>query len=269
MTIHFDFSAKVILVTGGTKGVGRGIAEAFLQAGATVIVSGRNKPETLPSFGDNQAAFIAMDVRDSQQIESAIQQIKDRYERLDVLINNAGGTPFALADDMSPRFSEKIVALNLLGPLYCAQAANTLMQQQENGGSIINIASVSGTRPSPGTAIYGAAKAGLLNLTQSLAVEWAPKVRVNAITAGMILTEQSHLHYGDEDGIAAVAATVPLGRLALPQDIAGICLYLASDAASYLSGTSITAHGAGERPAFLDAANVEQNLTDASVKKDT
>ena len=109
-------------------------------------------------------------------------------------------------------------------------------------------------RPSPGTAAYGAAKAGLLSLTQSLAVEWAPKVRVNAITAGMIRTEQSDLHYGDAAGVARVAATVPLGRLAEPRDVGDVCLFLASPLSSYVSGASLLLHGGGEKPAFLDAA---------------
>ena len=108
------------------------------------------------------------------------------------------------------------------------------MQQSVDGGSIVNIASVSAERPSPGTAAYGAAKAGLLNLTRTLAVEWAPKVRVNAVTAGMIRTEQSHLHYGDQAGVDAVAATVPLGRLAEPEDIGDAC----SDAIAKAKGES-------------------------------
>ena len=127
------------------------------------------------------------------------------------------------------------------------------MQSQDSGGTIINIASVSGTRPSPGTAAYGAAKAGLLNLTQTLAVEWAPKVRVNAVTAGMIRTEQAHLHYGDEEGIARVAATVPLGRLGEPRDVGNVCLFLASPLASYVSGANLLVHGGGEKPAYLEA----------------
>ncbi len=176
------------------------------------------------------------------------------HGRLDILINNAGGSPFADAATASPRFSKAIIELNLLAPLVFAQRANTVMQQQPEGGVIINIASVSGTRPSPGTAAYGAAKAGLLNLTGSLAVEWAPKVRVNAVTAGLIKTEQSALHYGDEAGIARVAATVPLGRLGDPSDVADACLYLASPLARYVSGANLLVHGGGERPAFLAAA---------------
>ena len=128
------------------------------------------------------------------------------------------------------------------------------MQEQDEGGVILNIASVSAMRPSPGTAAYGAAKAGLLSLTQTLAVEWAPKVRVNAVTAGMIRTELAHLHYGDEDGIARVAATVPLGRMGEPRDVGDACLFLASPLASYVSGASLLMHGGGEKPAFLGAA---------------
>jgi NAD(P)-dependent dehydrogenase (short-subunit alcohol dehydrogenase family) len=132
------------------------------------------------------------------------------------------------------------------------------MQAQGEGGVIVNIASVSGTRPSPGTAAYGAAKAGLLNLTRSLAVEWAPKVRLNCVTAGMIRTEQAHLHYGGEEGIARVSATVPLGRMGLPSDVANCCLFLASPLASYISGASLVMDGGGERPAFLDAATANK-----------
>ena len=128
------------------------------------------------------------------------------------------------------------------------------MQEQPEGGSIINIASVSAIRASPGTAAYGAAKAGLLSLTQTLAVEWAPRVRINAVTAGMIKTELAHLHYGDEAGIARVAASVPLGRLGEPSDVGDACLYLASPLASYVSGANILLHGGGEKPAFLAAA---------------
>jgi NAD(P)-dependent dehydrogenase (short-subunit alcohol dehydrogenase family) len=142
----------------------------------------------------------------------------------------------------------------LIAPLNFAQKANAVMQEQETGGVIINIASVSATRPSPGTAAYGAAKAGLLSLTESVAVEWAPKVRVTAIIAGMIRTEQAHLHYGDEEGIAAVGQTVPLERMGEPRDIGDTCLYLASPLASYVSGSSVWVHGGGEKPAFLAAA---------------
>jgi NAD(P)-dependent dehydrogenase (short-subunit alcohol dehydrogenase family) len=249
-----DMSGKVVIVTGGGKGVGRGISSRFLEAGATVVVCGRSQPATLPSGGGRQAVFVAADVRQIDDIDKVVAFTTDGFGRIDVLVNNAGGAPVADAATASPRFSEAIIRLNLIAPLNCAQRANAVMQRQETGGVIINIASVSGTRPSPGTAAYGAAKAGLLNLTQTLAMEWAPKVRVNAVTAGMIQTEQAHLHYGDAAGIAAVAATVPLGRLGEPEDVGDVCLFLASPLARYVSGASIALHGGGERPPFLAAA---------------
>ena len=250
-----NFSGKAIIVTGGGKGVGRGITECFLGAGANVVICGRSAPQDLPSSAGRTAKFIACDVRDYEQVEACVEFAVQEFGRLDVLVNNAGGAPYAEAATASPRFSEAIIRLNLIAPLNFSQVANRVMQQQESGGNIINIASVSTIRPSPGTAAYGAAKAGLVNLGTSLAVEWAPKVRVNALVVGLTQTEQSHLHYGDEEGIAAVGATIPLGRMAVPADIGQACLFLASPMASYVSGTSFAVHGGGEKPAFLGAAN--------------
>lgn len=257
MQASLDYSGKVVIVTGGGKGVGNGISERFLSLGATVIICGRTEPEQLPQIGENTAIFSSVDVRDVDAIFSFVEHVAAAHKRIDVLINNAGGAPAADAATVSPRFSESIIRLNLLAPLNFSQACNAVMQQQASGGAIVNIASVSAVRPSPGTAAYGAAKAGLVSLTTSLAVEWAPKVRTNAIIAGLIRTEQSHLHYGDEAGIDAIANTIPLGRLALPQDIGDACVFLASDLASYISGSTLTIHGGGEKPAFLGAANVE------------
>jgi NAD(P)-dependent dehydrogenase (short-subunit alcohol dehydrogenase family) len=250
MEAAWEFSGRVVLVTGGAKGIGRVIVDRFVAAGATVVACGRNEPEDLRT-----EAFIACDVRDPDQVDAMVSRIVDEHGRLDVAVNNAGGSPSADAATASPRFSEAIVRLNLLAPLHVAQAANRIMQEQDGGGSIVNIASVSGIRPSPTTAAYGAAKAGLLNLTQTLAVEWAPKVRVNAVTAGLIRTELAAMHYGDEEGIAAVGATVPLGRMGEPDDVASACLFLSSPLAAYISGANIVVHGGGERPAYLSAAN--------------
>ncbi len=248
-------SGRAVIVTGGTRGVGRGISLRFLEAGAQVVVCSRREPDAAIEVDGRQALFVAADICEIAQIDSVIEFVGDRCGRLDVLVNNAGGAPAAEAATVSPRFSESIIRLNLIAALHFSQKANAVMQRQPEGGSIINIASVSGIRPSPGTAAYGAAKAGLLSLTQTLAVEWAPKVRVNAVTAGMVETEQAELHYGDEQGIAAVAATVPLGRLGQPSDVGNTCLYLASALASYVSGANILMHGGGERPAFLAAAS--------------
>jgi NAD(P)-dependent dehydrogenase (short-subunit alcohol dehydrogenase family) len=249
-----DFRGRVALVTGGARGIGRGIAERFLEAGAEVAICGRNAPESAPSFDGRSAAFFACDVRDAEQVARMTDEVAQRFGRLDTLVANAGGAPAADAATASPRFHERIIQLNLIAPLHCAQRANAVMQQQPEGGVVQFIASVSAIRPSPGTAAYGAAKAGLLSLAASLAVEWAPRVRVVAITAGLIRTEQAHLHYGDEAGVAAVGRTIPLGRMGDPEDIADACLFLASPLARYVSGTSLLAHGGGEAPAFLGAS---------------
>jgi NAD(P)-dependent dehydrogenase (short-subunit alcohol dehydrogenase family) len=261
-TTPFDFVGKVAVVTGGGRGIGRSIAEGFLAAGADVVVCGRSDmaEEDLPAAPDGggslrRASYVVADVRDPEQGVSLIRAAQERFGRVDALVNNAGGSPEADAATVSPRFFASIVTLNLLAPFYCGQAANAVMQRQADGGSIVNVGSVSGTRPSPGTAAYGAAKAGLINLTQSLAVEWAPKVRVNCVSAGMVATDGALDHYGGEAGMARVAATVPLRRFATPRDVADLCLFLSSPSlAGYVSGANLVANGGGERPAFLAAA---------------
>ena len=255
MDTNNDFQHQVVLVTGGTKGIGKGIAQAFLAAGATVVVCGRQQPEALPAASGRTADFIACDVREAQSVKDLIDAVKTRHGRLDVLVNNAGGAPAVDAATVSPRFHEGVLRLNLFSTLHASQAANAVMQEQDGGGVIVCIGSISALRPSPGTAAYGAAKAAVLSLVSSLAVEWAPKVRVVAVSPGLVRTEQSHLHFGDDAGIASVAQTIPAGRLAEPEDIANACLYVASKRASYMSGTNLLLHGGGERPAFLGASN--------------
>ena len=169
MQSALDFSGKVVIVTGGGKGVGKGISERFLEAGADVAICGRSEPESLPTANGRTAFYRALDVRDPDAVQAFVSEVAEHYGRIDVLVNNAGGAPFADAATASPRFSESIVRLNLLAPLFFAQACNAVMQQQQSGGSIVNIASVSAQRPSPGTAAYGAAKAGLMGANAMLA----------------------------------------------------------------------------------------------------
>ena len=247
MSLPLDLAGRVALVTGGSKGVGLGIARTLAAAGSTVVTCSRSEADT--GF-DHRAC----DVRDPEAVAALVEGIVADHGSLDVLVNNAGGAPYAEAAGASPRFHAKVVELNLLAPLLVSQAANAVMQGQAAGGAIVNVSSVSALRPSPGTAAYGAAKAGLDSLTRSLAVEWAPKVRVNSVDVGMVRTEQTGEHYGGEDGVARIAATVPLGRLATPEDVGGLVAFLASDLASYVSGSTIECHGGGEAPAFLTAA---------------
>ena len=244
------FDGQVVLVTGGCRGVGRGIARRFADAGAQIAICCRHEPDDLPAGW----LFVEADVREPDDVDRVIAATRERFGRLDVLVNNAGGSPPADTATASPRFTAGIIALNLTAPIVCAQRANAVMQAQDDGGCIVNIASVSGVRPSPNTLAYGAAKAGLLNATQTMAVEFAPKVRANAVVVGLVVTEQAHLFYGDDEGIASVGATVPLGRMAEPGDVADVCLFLASPLARYVNGAQVLVHGGGERPAYLDAA---------------
>lgn len=250
--MDLNLGGRVVLVTGGVRGVGAGISEVFAGQGATVVTCARRPVDGLPY------EFHRCDVRDPDAVAAMIDGIVDRHGRLDVVVNNAGGSPHALAAEASPRFHQKVIELNLLGMLNVSQAANAVMQNQSHGGAIVSISSVSGRRPSPGTAAYGAAKAGVDSLTATLAVEWAPKVRVNAVVAGMVATEQVELFYGDAESQDSVAATVPLGRLAQPADIGWATAFLASDAASYISGATLAVHGGGESPPYLSASSVNK-----------
>jgi NAD(P)-dependent dehydrogenase (short-subunit alcohol dehydrogenase family) len=245
-----------VVITGGTRGIGAGIARAFLQGGGRVLVCGRTQPADpgqLPAARGRSAVFRQADVREPEQAHRLIAAAVAEFGRVDVVISNAGGSPEVAAAAASPRFHQKIIELNLIAPLQVAQSANSVMQAQDGGGAIIMIGSVSGLRPSPGTAAYGAAKAGLHHLVTSLAIEWAPKVRLNCVAPGFVETPDAAGHYGNEAGTAAVRQTVPLQRMATPDDVAGACLFLASPQASYISGSTLVVHGGGEPPAFLAA----------------
>jgi NAD(P)-dependent dehydrogenase (short-subunit alcohol dehydrogenase family) len=244
------FDGKVALVTGGTRGIGAAIARRLLRAGCRVAICGRNAPEKPIAVDGRTADFHASDIRDPDQAAALIEAIVAAHGRIDIVVNNAGGSPQADAATASPRFSERILQLNLLAPLHVAQAAYPHLRAAR--GAIVNIASVSAVRPSPGTAIYGAAKAGLLSLTQSLAQEWGPEVRVNAIVVGLIETESAELTYGSAAAQARIAASLPLGRMGRGEDVAEAVAFLASPAAAYVSGARLEMHGGGERPLFLE-----------------
>lgn len=253
----FDMTGRTVIVTGGTGGLGRATAEVFLDHGADVVVCARRPPDgpvTGSDRPDRAARFVAADVRDPEQVAAVVAAAVEATGRIDVLVNNAGGAPPADSAASSPRFSEKVVALNLLAPLVFAQAVRPVMAAQDGGGVIVNISSLSGTRPNPTGAAYGAAKAGLDNLTQTLAHEWGPAIRVVSLTVGFVLTEQAHLYYGDAAGIEAVGRTVALGRMADPAEVANVVLFLASPMASYVTGAAVAVHGGGEAPAYLAAS---------------
>lgn len=247
-----NFANRTVIVTGGAGGVGRGISKAFLRAGADVFICGRQLPESVPTAAAREAVFVRADIRNSTQSKAVIDAAIAKTGRLDILINNAGGSPQVRAAEASPGFSNAIIALNLIAPIVLAQQAFGYLSAGGRGGCIINIASLSGVRASPGTAAYGAAKAGLINVSQSLAQEWGPeRVRVNAIVAGLISTPAASAHYGGRDGIERIESALPMGRMATAQDIANACLFLAAETSQYISGAALEVHGGGEAPPFL------------------
>ena len=242
-------SKRVVLVTGGGRGLGRALVEAFASRGDQVVACGRRDLTDAEAF---PADFVTCDVRDPDQVATMVTGVAERHGRLDVVVNNAGGTPYAAAAEMSPRLAERVVALNLMAPFYVAQRAQPVMAGQPDGGVIINIGSTVSIRPSHDVAPYVAAKAGLVGLTRALALEWAPQVRVNLVSPGLLRTELVEETYGRN--AAAVEASVPAGRFATGEDVAAACLALASPDLRYVTGAELVVDGGGETPAWLLAA---------------
>ena len=251
---NINFKNKTVVITGGSKGIGLEITKTFLKHQANVIILARNKPKRKIQSKGNAGYFIECDIRNTESIDSAIKDIASKYKSIDVLINNAGGAPMADSLTASPKFHEAIIDLNLTAPLNLSQKIAKKMIKQKTVSNIINISSVTATRPTPGSAAYGAAKGALVNLTKTLAIEWAPKIKVNSIIVGYIETENSILHYGSKSEIKKVAKTIPLKRMGQPQDIANACVFFASDLAEWVTGSALEVHGGGESPAYLDVA---------------
>lgn len=252
--VNISFKNKSILITGGTRGIGAEITKTFLKLDAKVIILARHKPKRPIQAKGNKAIFIECDIRKSESIDNVIDELKKSYKTIDVLINNAGGSPLAKAISASPKFHQAIIDLNLTAPLNLSQKIARIMMKQKSTSNIINISSVVASRPTPGSAAYGAAKGGLINLTKTLAIEWAPKIKVNSIIVGYIETENSLLHYGSKAEINKVAKTIPLKRMGKPQDVANACIFFASPLAEWITGAALEVHGGGETPSYLDVA---------------
>lgn len=251
---------RVALVSGGTRGIGRAIAQRLLADGWQVAVCARRAPDRPVAADAGEAIFLQTDVRDPAAIEKLVTATVERFGRLDLLVNNAGGTPALTVAESSPELLHKIVALNLLAPLYLSRAAYNPLRHTR--GSIVNVASISGVRAAPGTVAYGAAKAGLISATKGLAMEWGPDVRTNAVVIGLVENPDQIEHYGGPEGVARLGATLPMKRMARGHDVAACVAWLASPEAAYVSGAAIELHGGGEIPAFIELAQDNRKRRD-------
>ncbi len=233
--IQFQFSGKHVLVVGAScGGIGSAIAAAFDEAGAHVTITG---VEALPIEADrDRYTYVQLDVTDM----SAIEQLAQRMDRLDVLVNCAAIT--ARGEEMDPDFFSNVVDINLQGTFRTALAF--LEHLKGSRGSLINIASMYASFGSPMNPAYGASKAAVRQLTQSLAIAWAEHgIRVNAIAPGFIITRQSARSRTNPDHVSAVNARTPMRRWGEPEDIAGPALFLASEAAGFMTGTCLSVDG--------------------------
>jgi NAD(P)-dependent dehydrogenase (short-subunit alcohol dehydrogenase family) len=238
---------KAVIITGGTRGIGRGLVTGFHAAGYRVLACARSEPEAPLRDGDREALFMTCDVRDPDQVEAVVERAHAEFGRIDVLINNAGGTPGTDITTASPRFHRSIVELNMLAPLTFSVAANRVMQEQEQGGSILFISSVAAFCPEISTISYAAAKAGLDTMSVGLAKALAPKVRVNTVTVGLVATPDSAQFYTD-DADAEMADRIPMQRMATPQDVADACLLLCDERSRYITGANLACHGGRQTP---------------------
>lgn len=243
-----DFSGKVVLVTGGGGGIGRGIALRFAQAGADVAINYR-RSETgaaqaaaeIVQLG-RQAFTFQADVTDPGEVERLVDAVAERFGRLDVLVNNAGTFPLHALEEMSPGDWAQVVEANLTSTFLCTQAAARQMKAQGKGGAVVNIASIEGIQPAPHHSHYIAAKGGVLAFTKAAAYELGPAgIRVNAVSPGLI--ERDGLEADWPDGVARYTAAAPLARLGQPEDVADACLFLASEGARWITGVSLVVDG--------------------------
>ncbi len=255
---EFSLDGKTAIVTGAGQGIGKGIALALAEAGANVVVAGITVTDRSRSEADLEATAeeiraigrtalpIVADARDDNDVHEVINAARSEFGALDIMVNNAGGSFNARFPDISERGFDAVMRNNLKSTFLCCQAAGAVMREQQSG-VIINLSSSTAFAGSITQPVYAATKAGIVNLTQTLAVEFAPHVRVVAIAPGLTDTVGMRAGFGDEaeTRVAAQAQGMAAKRLASTRDLGLACVFLASEAASYISGVTLRIDGGG------------------------
>ncbi|CAL9626682.1 SDR family oxidoreductase [Streptomyces sp. Tu 3180] len=239
-----ELSGKVALVTGASRGIGYGVAEALVARGDRVCITGRGEDalkEAVERLGADRAVYVAGKAHDEAHQAAAVERVMEAFGRVDYLVNNAGTNPvFGPIADLDLNVARKVFETNVISALGFAQKTWHAWQK-DNGGAIVNIASVAGLAPSPFIAAYGVSKAALINLTQQLAHEFAPRVRVNAIAPAVVKTKFAQALYEGRE--AEAAAAYPLGRLGVPSDIGGAAAFLTSEQSDWVTGQTLVVDG--------------------------
>src|ERR1700682_3358183 len=252
-TSRLDLSGRVALVTGASRGIGSAIAAALVEQGHPVVLSSRKQSDLdeeaarINAEYPEKATAIAAHAGKPEDLERLVETVMDRFAHIDILVNNAATNPYfgpVLDADLSAW--DKTFEVNLRGVFVLTKLVYEAWMQ-EHGGVVVNIASVGGLRPGLGLGIYNVTKAGVIMLTRQLARELGGKVRVNAIAPGLVKTRFAEALWGNEDILERVLASNPMGRIGLPDEIAGAVVFLASNAASFITGEVILIHrGGGE-----------------------
>lgn len=239
-----ELSGKVALVTGASRGIGYGIAEALVARGDRVVITGRNEDalkEAVEKLGADRVIGVAGKAHDEAHQAVAVERAMEAFGRVDYLVNNAGTNPvFGPIADLDLNVARKVFETNVVSALGFAQRTWHAWQK-DNGGAIVNIASIAGLNASPFIGAYGMSKAAMVNLTMQLAHEFAPAVRVNSIAPAVIKTKFAAALYEDREEEAA--AGYPMARLGVPEDIGGAAAFLLADASGWITGQTLVVDG--------------------------
>jgi NAD(P)-dependent dehydrogenase (short-subunit alcohol dehydrogenase family) len=247
-TRAFRLDGKVAMITGASRGLGRGFAEVLAAGGATVVLAARGVEQLAVVREDieeagGKAIAVQLDVRDKEQAEDAVAAAVEQAGRIDILVNNSGVAVTRRILDVSEEDWNSVLDTNLTGAWNVAQAVARQMAEDGEGGTLVNISSLLGIRTQAGVVAYSVAKAGLDHLTRVMAVELARQnIRVNSLAPGYILTDLNRAFFETEPG-KALTARVPMRRLGLPDDLTGALLFLASDASKYVTGQVLVVDG--------------------------